>query len=105
MRKGVRSCTNHPICKFVSYEGLSPSYRTFVSTLDSVQVPNSIYEALEHPGWRKAVNEEIKALEKNGTWVMSDLPSGKKPVGCKWVFAVKYKADGSVREIKSTACC
>jgi hypothetical protein len=36
LRKGVGSCTSHPISKFVSYEGLSPTYHAFVSTIDSV---------------------------------------------------------------------
>ena len=91
LRKGVRTCTNHPICRFVSYEGLSPSYQTFVSALDNVQVPNSIQEALKSLEWRKTFSEEIKALEKNGTWVISDLPPGKKPVACKWIFSIKHK--------------
>ncbi|RVW33700.1 O-fucosyltransferase 1 [Vitis vinifera] len=38
-------------------------------------------EALKNPEWRKAVSEKIRALEKNDTWVISDLPHGKKPVG------------------------
>ena len=49
LRNGVRTCTNHPICRFISYDGLSPSYQDFVSVLDSVQVPNSIKEALKNP--------------------------------------------------------
>lgn len=40
-------------------------------------------------------------MEKNGTWVISDLPPGKKPVGCKWIFTVKYKADGSIERLKA----
>ena len=44
----------------------------------------------------KVVMEEIRALEKNGTWEVMNLPRGKKPVGCKWVFTMKYKADGTV---------
>jgi hypothetical protein len=40
IRKGVKSCTNHPINRFVSYEGLSLSYHAFVSALDNVQVPS-----------------------------------------------------------------
>ena len=44
--------------------------------------------------------EEIRALEKNGTWEVMTLPRGKKPVGCKWVFTVKYKADGTVKWYK-----
>lgn len=101
LRKGVRTCTKHPICRFITYEGLSPSYKTFVSTLDSVQVPKTIQEALGNPEWRKAVYEEIKALEKNGTWVICNLPPGKKPVGCKWIFTVKHKANGSIERLKA----
>jgi hypothetical protein len=40
LRKGGRSCTSHPINKFVSYGGPSPSYLAFVLALDNVQVPN-----------------------------------------------------------------
>ena len=49
LRKGVGSCTMHPIENFVNYDSLSPSYKAFVTALDGVQVPNSIHEALKHP--------------------------------------------------------
>ncbi|KAJ4703138.1 Retrovirus-related Pol polyprotein from transposon TNT 1-94 [Melia azedarach] len=101
LRKGVRSCTSHPICNFVSYNGLSLGYHTFVSNLDKVQVPNSIHEALAIPEWKAAVLEEIRALEQNETWEISDLPTGKYPVGCKWIFTVKHNADGSVNRFKA----
>lgn len=59
LRKCVKTCTNHPpICKFVSYDGLSRIYQAFVSAFDSVQVSNSIQEAFKNLGWRKAVSEE-----------------------------------------------
>lgn len=101
LRKGVRSCTSHPISKFVSYEGLSPTYHAFVSAIDSVQIPKSIEEALKDSGWRKAVSDEISALNKNRTWEISELPPGKKPVGCKWLFTIKHKADGSIERLKA----
>ena len=47
-----------------------------------------------------AVMDEITALEKNGTWVITDLPKGKQPIGCKWIFTVKYNADGSLNQFK-----
>ena len=45
--------------------------------------------------------EEIRALEKNGTWEVMNLPRGKKPMDCKWVFTVKYKANGTVERYKA----
>jgi hypothetical protein len=45
--------------------------------------------------------EEMKALKKNGTWELVTLPNEKKPVGCKWVFTVKHKADGMVERYKA----
>jgi hypothetical protein len=101
LRKGVRSCTSHPINKFVSYEGLSPTYHAFVSAIYSVQIPKSIEEALKDSGWRKGVSDEISALNKNKTWEISELPPGKKPVGCKWLFTIKHKADESIEKLKA----
>ncbi|RVW26161.1 Retrovirus-related Pol polyprotein from transposon TNT 1-94 [Vitis vinifera] len=101
LRKGVRRCTDHPIGNYVTYEGLSPSYRAFATSLDDTQVPNTIQEALKISEWKKAVQDEIDALEKNGTWTITDLPVGKRPVGCKWIFTIKYKADGSVERFKA----
>ncbi|RVW24626.1 Retrovirus-related Pol polyprotein from transposon RE1 [Vitis vinifera] len=41
-----------------------------------------VQEALKDPRWRKAMNEEMKALKKNSTWEVVDLPEGKIPIGC-----------------------
>lgn len=38
----------------------------------------------------------MRALEKNGTWELTELPSDKRQVGCKWVFTTKYNLDGSI---------
>ncbi|KAF7808226.1 sacsin isoform X2 [Senna tora] len=99
--KGVRSCTLHPISQFVSYEKLSPKFQAFVSNLDKEVIPTNIHEALQHPRWKEAVNEEIKALQKNETWELTHLPPDKHPVGCKWIFNIKYKADGSIERYKA----
>ena len=29
------------------------------------------------------------------------MPAGNKPVGCKWVYTVKYRADGSIERYKT----
>ncbi|RVX21201.1 Retrovirus-related Pol polyprotein from transposon RE1 [Vitis vinifera] len=101
IRKQPRSCTLHPISNVVSYNSLSAKCRAFTTNLDRIQLPKNIQEAFEIPEWKEAVMEEIRALEKNETWEVMNLPRGKKPVGCKWIFTVKYKADGTVERYKA----
>ncbi|GJZ17303.1 zinc finger, CCHC-type containing protein [Tanacetum coccineum] len=38
---------------------------------------------------------------KNNTWVLSDLPPGCKPLGCKWIFKRKMKVDGTIDKFKA----
>ena len=45
--------------------------------------------------------EEMTALEKNATWELVPLPKGKKIVGCRWMFTVKHKADGTIERYKA----
>ena len=40
-------------------------------------------------------------LDINGIWDLVDLPTGKKAIGCKWVFTVKVNLDGSVVCLKA----
>ncbi|KAJ8755191.1 hypothetical protein K2173_018989 [Erythroxylum novogranatense] len=47
------------------------------------------------------MDEEIEALEMNRTWDITDLPEGKKPIGCKWIFKVKLKENGKVDIFKA----
>ncbi|CAA7054272.1 unnamed protein product [Microthlaspi erraticum] len=46
------------------------------------------------PHFRHAMSEELEAMEVNRTWTIESLPPGKNVVGCKWVYTIKYKADG-----------
>ena len=73
-RKGVRECTKHPIQRYVAYGNLMPSFKAFTTCLDKEQIPDTIEEALKDSKWRRAVEEEIEALEKNDTWTITDLP-------------------------------
>ena len=43
---------------------------------------------------------EISALEANHTWTLTTLPPHKKTIGCKWVYKVKYKSNGTVERYK-----
>jgi hypothetical protein len=60
-----------------------------------------VQDALANQRWRKAMNEEMKALQKNATWELVPLPKGMKIVGCRWVFTVKLNPDGSIDRYKA----
>lgn len=101
LRKEKRSCTNYPIANYLSYDRLSPKHKAYTSKVSNLFVPRNIQEALDNFDWKLAVMEEMNALEKSGTWVIEDLPRGKRIVGCKWVFTVKCKANGSIERYKA----
>ena len=104
LRKGVRSCranVKYPISNYVKYEKLSNSYRSFLTVLGDIPIPNRVEEALQDPGWRAAMNEEMTALEKNNTWELTTLPRGKKAIGCRWVFTPKFQADSTLERLKA----
>nr|XP_016488599.1 PREDICTED: uncharacterized mitochondrial protein AtMg00820-like [Nicotiana tabacum] len=46
------------------------------------------------------MRKEFEALDAGKTCDIVELPAGKKPIGCKWVYKIKYKADGSVERYK-----
>lgn len=97
----LSSKAKYPMSHYVSNHRLSESNMSFVNQLSAVSIPNSVQEALSDPRWKEAMNEEMKSLEKNETWELVDPPSGKKPVGCRWIYTVKYKADGTIERFKA----
>ena len=66
LRKGKRQCIQ-PISSFCSYNQLSSHSCSFIASLDFISLPNTVYEALSHPGWHSATVEEMQALDDNGT--------------------------------------
>ena len=81
LRKGKRN--TYPISNYLSYDKLSENHKGCLAKLSDVSVPKDINEALGDPNWKKAVMEEINALEKNGTWEVVNLPRNHEIVGCK----------------------
>ncbi|XP_077239731.1 uncharacterized protein LOC143880638 [Tasmannia lanceolata] len=59
--------TAHPISNFVSYDRLTLPFKSFVLSVSSAVLPQSLDEALHHPGWRAAMDLEMGALHSNHT--------------------------------------
>eukprot|EP00253_Pinus_taeda_P003566 PITA_03566 len=51
--------------------------------------------------WKKAMEEEMDSLAKNNISDIVELPKGRSVVGCKWVFKLKWKVDGSIESYKA----
>ncbi|GJZ63363.1 zinc finger, CCHC-type containing protein [Tanacetum coccineum] len=50
---------------------------------------------------KEAIDDEIGSIMENNIWVLSDLPPGCKPLGCKWIFKRKMKVDGAIDKFKA----
>ncbi|XP_029147045.1 uncharacterized mitochondrial protein AtMg00820-like [Arachis hypogaea] len=85
----------------MSFSSLSSSHKKFILSLHSDIEPKSFKDANQHSNWRSAMKDELDALEMNKTWRLVDCPAGVKPVGCKWVYRIKRKPDGSVDRYKA----
>lgn len=95
------SGTRFPLANYVTYQNFSESHTKFLAAISAGVEPRTFHEAVQDPNWRQAMQTEIDALERNGTWVLSDLPPGKKPISCKWVYKLKYNSDGSIERYKA----
>ncbi|KAD7116621.1 hypothetical protein E3N88_03889 [Mikania micrantha] len=63
--------------------------------------PRSYAEAKDEKNWQDAMRAEIASIEKNNTWILTDLPKGVKPIGLKWVFKTKKDAQGRITKHKA----
>ena len=79
--KEVRSDENHKTC--------TRSQQNFGSlnfSLTAIE-PSTFAKAVEYSEWRKEMQCEYGAVIKN-----QDV----KPIGCKWVYMIKYKENGEI---------
>jgi len=91
----------YPITNYVSHNKLSDQHSCFVLSLHSNPDPKSFTEANKFDCWNQAMQAELSALESTGTWKLVDIPEHVKPIGCKWIYRVKYPADGSIERYKA----
>lgn len=91
----------YPMNFFISYQNLSLKHLRFTLSISSNSKPKNYEEVVLFPEWNEVMQAEIKARETNNTWIIIDLPPDKKSIGCKWVFKIKYKANGDIERHKA----
>ncbi|KAG8489445.1 hypothetical protein CXB51_017854 [Gossypium anomalum] len=82
-------------------DGLSDDDFESHLTVSKGDNPVHFEEAKKNPIWRKAMKKEIEAIERNGTWKLTELSRGAKKIGVKWIFKTKHDENGDVSKRKS----
>ncbi|KAG7573562.1 GAG-pre-integrase domain [Arabidopsis suecica] len=95
------STTPYPLSNFLSYSQFSPSYQSFILSISQETEPKNFKEAIVSVKWTAAMDVELGSMELNKTWSVVSLPPGKNIVGCKWVYTIKYNADGTIERYKA----
>ena len=82
---------------------MDPQVQHVAYNVCQIDEPKSIREAFEGDyakEWKAATDSEYKSLIENNTWELTELPVGRKLIGSKWIFRVKYDNDGTVERFK-----
>nr|GEU76732.1 zinc finger, CCHC-type [Tanacetum cinerariifolium] len=79
--------------------GLQYSYRYSIE--EDPRTYNEAMQSRDSTFCKESIDDEIGSIMKNNTWVLSDLPPGCKPLGCKWIFKRKMKVDETVDKFKA----
>ncbi|GJV09779.1 ribonuclease H-like domain-containing protein [Tanacetum coccineum] len=68
-----------------------------VATLEE----NIFSEASKYSHWTDVMNQEMDALLRNETWELVDLREGRKAIGSKWIYKIKFRSSGEIDRYKA----
>ncbi|KAL4585655.1 hypothetical protein LXL04_010278 [Taraxacum kok-saghyz] len=93
--------SRHPMVTQAQTNSLKP--KTFTSTLtsNSATEPTTFKHANQSSCWQEAMKTEYDALLKNNTSNLVPCPTNVNIVGCKWIYRIKRKSDGSIDRYKA----
>ena len=91
----------HPIQAVCSLAQCPQEHQVFVSELDQEYIHRTYEEAIEHEEWIEYVGNKTNAMIVNDIWYETELPRGKKTVTSRWIFTIKYLANGKVDRRKT----
>nr|GEZ03966.1 zinc finger, CCHC-type [Tanacetum cinerariifolium] len=80
---------------------VSDQHSYFFNVEDDPKTFDKAIKSQDVAFWKETINDEMDSIIGNNTWVLTDLPLGCRPVGCKWIFKRKLKVDGTVKKFKA----
>lgn len=91
----------YPLSDYLVYDRISTNHRSYIIALSTNIEPKYFKQAMKEKVWRDAMKAEIEALERNHTWDLQELPPNKRALGCKWVYTIKLRSDGTIERYKA----
>ena len=64
------------------------------------QEPANYAEVAQKKEWVEAMTEEYQSIMKNDVWDIVPKLENKSVVSLKWIYKIKYVADGSIEKYK-----
>ncbi|GKB72637.1 retrovirus-related pol polyprotein from transposon TNT 1-94, partial [Tanacetum coccineum] len=105
---GPKSCANsalhqptYPLFSNKDFVETPKDHLAFLANVFDHTEPTSYSQACRNTDWINAMEKELNALEQNRTWELTELPIGHKPITSKWVYKIKYKANGTLDKYKA----
>lgn len=86
---------------YFGYAKLSDEPMWFSMNLNKSFKLSCFIKIAKYPKFVRFVNDEMEALNQNGTWIIIDLPKRRKRIGCKWVYKLIYKSSREIKRFKS----
>lgn len=73
----------YPLSHFVNYNKFFSSHRQFLASVTTELEPTKFSNTISNPKWRLAMLNEIDALERNVTWVLTLLSPREQALSSK----------------------
>jgi hypothetical protein len=103
-----RSARNHPSSRALDVQHAHSvqvqAQGDDINSSTNSEEPSTFAEAMrrgDRHQWEQAAKEEMQSIHDADTWTLTPLPPGRQAIGCRWVFKIKHKADGTVDRYKA----
>nr|GEW36291.1 hypothetical protein [Tanacetum cinerariifolium] len=79
---------DHPVEQIIRDIYSTPQTRRMTKSVTDHE-PKKVIQALTHPSWIEAMQDELLQFKLQQVWTLVDLSYGKKAIGTKWMYSNK----------------
>jgi hypothetical protein len=94
------SSSLYHITSYLHYDNCSINHKSFCFSISAQTDTSSFKQVVQFQCLRDSMEAELQALMKTKTWSLVSFPLGKRLMSSRWVYHIKYKADGSINRYK-----